>query len=88
MADDQHAVAGHRQVELERRDADCERQRKPFERLLRRKPARAAMTLQVKACAEVAAEASSRAKSTFFMRALRDSEYWLFFQPSRKTVTK
>ncbi len=47
MADDQHVVPGHREVELERRDADRERERKTLERVLGRKAARAAMALQV-----------------------------------------
>ena len=48
VADDQHVVLGHREIELERRDADRERRLECRERVLRRKPARAAMALQIK----------------------------------------
>ena len=47
MTHHEHVVFGHREVELERGHADREREREGFERVLRRKPARAAMALQV-----------------------------------------
>ena len=45
--DDEDAVAGHAEVELERRNADRECLREGGKRVLGREPARAAMALQV-----------------------------------------
>src|SRR5262249_43065147 len=47
VADDQYAVLGHAEIELERGDTDLERGRERLERVLRRQPARATMSLQV-----------------------------------------
>ncbi len=47
MADDEHAVFGHGEVELERGDADRERRREGFEGIFRDQSPRAAMALQV-----------------------------------------
>src|SRR5262249_18762156 len=47
VADDQHAVLGHGEIELERGHADRERRGERFERVLRHQAAGAAMALQV-----------------------------------------
>ena len=47
VADDQHAVLGHREIEFERGHADAERGLERRERVFRREAARAAMALQI-----------------------------------------
>ena len=71
VADDQHVVPGHREIELERRDADRERGLEGRERVLGRKAARAAMALQVERVrGRRQAEPAATIAMACFMRAV------------------
>ena len=67
VRDDEHAVLGHREIGLERRDADRERALERRQRVLGRKAARAAVALQVEGRGGNAAASATKTRKPILM---------------------